>query len=231
MGKVLVFQHGDGIGTGYLGEALAQSGRLVKTVMLHDGDPIPGHLDWDGVVSLGGVMGAYQDDRHPWMAEEKRFLADAVGAEIPVLGICLGCQLLADTLGGRAYKAPGGAEIEVRPVVLTAEGNRDPVMRHLTGPVPLWHGDTWDLPSGAVLLAETERFPQAFRMGSAIGMQPHTEASPSMLDEWMMMDEAVRDLTDHGADRGDFAAAIRKAGEAQAETARRVFGAWSASLG
>ncbi len=230
MSRVLVLQHGDGISTGYLGDALEAADLAVDVRMLHRGDAVPGVDGWDAVVSLGGVMGAYEEEAHPFLVDEKSFLADAVEAGLPVLGICLGCQLLADTLGGRAYRAEGGSEIAVQPVTLTSAGRTDPVVSHLTGPVLVWHGDTWDLPPGAVLLADTEAGPQAFRFGSAIGIQPHPEASPEMLGAWMETDEAKLDLEAHGVDRRVFAAEIEAAAEVQRNRAGRLFGAWVATI-
>lgn len=230
MSTVLVFQHGDKITTGYLGDALEAAGHAVETRLLHRGDAVPGIEGWGAVVSLGGVMGAHEEEAHPFLTDEKRFLAGSATAGIPVLGICLGCQLLADVLGGRAYKAEGGSEIAIRPVSLTSTGRADPVASHLTGPVPVWHGDTWDLPPGATLLAHTERHPQAFRLGSALGIQPHPEASPEILGAWMEIEEAKRDLEIHGVDRGEFIAEITAAAAAQRETADRFFGAWAATI-
>ena len=123
---------------------------------------------WAGIVSLGGLMGAYEDERYPWLRAEKRLLADAVSADVPVLGLCLGCQMLADALGGRAYRAPT-PELGMLEVDLTDAGRVDPVLRHLDVPVPVWHSDTWELPPGGELLASTPAHPHAFRLGSGVG--------------------------------------------------------------
>ncbi len=184
MKPVALLRHGPTIGPGYLGEVLADRGIPAVTVALYSGAPLPDPEDVSAVVSLGGLMGAYEEDRYPYLTAEKAYLRGAVGAGLPVLGICLGCQLLAATLGGRAFRA-ASAEVAVASIELTAAGRADPVTIHLDGPVLVWHQDTWEPPSGAVVLARTDGYPQAFRLGSALGLQPHPEASPEITAEWI----------------------------------------------
>lgn len=223
MMPVLVLTHGYDIPAGHLGEVLAEAGIPTETVPLYAGAVIPDHLDWSAVVSLGGLMGAYEDERYPYLREEKRYLRDAVAAEVPVLGICLGCQLLADTLGGKAYRALD-SEVAVEAVSLTPLGAKDAVVSELDGPTLIWHQDTWELPPDGHLLAET-RYPQAFRKGSALGIQPHPEASPEIVKAWM----------DHGgrewlAERGHVADEVMESVELSRDESDRVgralFEAW-----
>jgi len=136
------------------------------------------------IVSLGGVMGAYDDGEFAFLKTEKKLLVDAVGKGIPVLGICLGCQMLADALGGRAFPAKS-FEVGYPQVKLTDAGRADPLIGKLPDPpcVLLHHGDTYQLPPNAVLLAETF-VPQAFRVGSAVAVQFHPEASYDDLKSW-----------------------------------------------
>ncbi|WP_147675117.1 type 1 glutamine amidotransferase [Nigerium massiliense] len=145
----------------------------------------------DGVVMLGGRMDALAEDRHPWLPRVKDLLADAQGMDVPVLGICLGHQVLADALGGEVTVAdPRG--LEEGPVRLewTADAADDPVLGGMValgdGPVRMSHYDAVTrLPEGAVELARSEAYGnQAFRLGSALGVQFHPEASPELMQHW-----------------------------------------------
>ncbi len=226
MKPIAVLRHGADIPAGYLGDALAAAGVPVETVPLYAGARLPEVADVAAVVSLGGVMGAYETDRYPFLAAEKGFLSEAVEAGLPVLGVCLGCQLLADALGGRAYRAP---EIELGYIEVrrTDAGAADPVVRELDGPTLVWHQDTWDLPPGAELLAETDAYPQAFRAGAALGIQPHPEATPAIVRVW-----AATEGLDHfdraGVDRDELLAVVGAGESAAAAMAKRLFGGWLA---
>ena len=223
MAAVLVFQHNWFIPPGLLGEALRDRGVDVRVCSLGEGEAVPDHHSWDGVAVLGGVMGAYDEAEHPWLVEEKHYLADAVSRGIPTLGVCLGVQLLADALGGSAYRGDGW-EYGLLDVRLTDAGTADPVVRHLDAPVPVFHGDTFDLPPGAVLLAETERYRHGFRLGSAVAVQSHPEASPDITDVWVM--RRAGDIRAHGADPGALRAMLHAAEPAHREMSARFFGAW-----
>src|SRR5581483_2514267 len=136
---------------------------------------------------MGGPMGAYEDAAHPWLTGEKRWIAEAVRAGVPYLGVCLGAQLLAAALGARVH--PGDApEVGVLPVRLTTEGRADPVLSVLGGEFPAlqWHGDTFDIPAGAVCLGESAAYPhQAMRFGEvAYAVQFHVEVTDQMFAEW-----------------------------------------------
>src|SRR3954468_22050525 len=131
-------------------------------------------------------MGAYEEDAHPWLREEKRAIAAAARAGHPVWGVCLGAQLLAGALGARVY--PGAeAEVGLLAVELTREAAHDPVFRHAPPSFPTlqWHGDTFDLPSGATLLASSPAYrSQAFVYERAYGLQFHLEVSRELAAEW-----------------------------------------------
>lgn len=230
MRPVLVFRHGPRIPPGHLGRVLAEAGLSTVVLAIDEGAPMPTHMDWSGVVSLGGEMGVYQEDDHPWLADEKRFLAAAVAAGIPTLGICLGSQMIAEALGGRAYRGDRGVEVGVMTLDLTAAGRSDPVVSQLDGPVPVWHGDTFDLPPGAALLAFSDLYPQAFRVGSAVGLQPHPEATPEIIAGWMRIPAARRQLEDNAVDRSAFIGSVREAEPFTTDVAERLFGAWAAEL-
>jgi GMP synthase (glutamine-hydrolysing) len=231
MRPVLVFRHGAEIPPGHLGRVLAESGFATVVLALDQGAPMPTHHDWSGIVSLGGEMGAYQEADHPWLADERRFLAEAVERDVPVFGICLGVQLLATALGGSARVGERGVEVAVMSPALTPDGEQDPVLSQLDGPVPVWHGDTFELPPGAALLAKSDRYPHAFRHGSGVGVQAHPEATPEMVAHWTKIPAAARQLADNGIDAREFVAAVRRAEAATADVANRLFGAWATSLG
>jgi len=131
---------------------------------------------------MGGIMGAYEEKEFPFLVKEKEWLREHVAQNTPILGICLGCQILADALGGKAYPS-SKFEVGYPKMELTTEGKSDPVISQLKDPMLVHHGDTWDLPPKGTLLASTV-FPQAFRLGSAFGVQFHPEATPIELEGW-----------------------------------------------
>jgi GMP synthase-like glutamine amidotransferase len=148
------------------------------------------HGGLDGLVVMGGPMGVGDTAEHPWLAGEIDLLAAAVAGGLPVLGVCLGAQLLAAALGARVYRGER-AEIGTGTVSLTGKGRADPVLG-AAGldelPVVHWHQDTFALPSGAVLLAGSELYPnQAFRAGAracVYGLQFHVEVDRALAEEW-----------------------------------------------
>jgi GMP synthase (glutamine-hydrolysing) len=143
----------------------------------------------DLVVVLGGPIGAYEEAAYPFLAVEIRLLERRLAADRPTLGICLGAQLMARALGARVYAGPA-KEIGWAAVTLTTEGQRSSLQR-LAGhgePVLHWHGDTFDLPEGAVRLAATPLCEnQAFAWGdAALALQFHAEVTAQGLEHWFV---------------------------------------------
>ncbi|MHB1066252.1 MAG: type 1 glutamine amidotransferase [Candidatus Nanopelagicales bacterium] len=186
-----------------VGEWLEEDGLRVVVVLACLGEPVPTSVP-DGVhglLPLGGAMGAHDDHVAPWLADERALLADAVNTGVPVLGLCLGGQLLAAATGGRVTLGPA-TEVGVVPVRRTAEGLVDRVMsqaRPSLGadiPAAQWHQDNIvELPDGAVLLLTNDECPvQGFRVGdSAYGLQLHPEVDAETFASWAdAADEALR---------------------------------------
>lgn len=167
-------------------DELLARGHDLHRVELDEGEPLPDWREFEAVIAMGGPMGAYEEEQHPWLVEEKRAIADAARAGHPVWGVCLGAQLLAAALGAAVYPGPA-AEVGLLAVELTAAAADDPVFRDAPASFPTlqWHGDTFDLPAGATLLASSPAYRnQAFVYQRAYGLQFHLEVSPDLAAEW-----------------------------------------------
>ncbi|MDJ0924609.1 MAG: type 1 glutamine amidotransferase [Acidimicrobiia bacterium] len=224
MKPIAVLQHNEEAPPGYLGDAISAKGLSSVVCRLFAGDPLPQLEAVSAVVVLGGSMGAYEEQGHPYLVAEKKLIREAVKRDIPILGICLGSQLLADALGGRAYRARervvGFFAIDVAPA---AKG--DPVIAALEEPVLSFHGDTFDLPAGTEMLASHGDYPHAFRHGSALAIQSHPEVSSTIVQEWVGLlgrDRLIAEGIDPDAVLADMAAAEA----ANARRAAAMFSAW-----
>jgi GMP synthase-like glutamine amidotransferase len=185
--KILLLQHDPLDGPGSLLEWADSRGHAVSYCLICQGEPLPPLNDFDLLISLGGPMGAYEEEKHPWLVTEKEYLKQAVAAGKKVLGLCLGCQLLADALGGKAYRHTR-KEFGWQPIEPLSSG----VLWFQTN-TPFdafqWHGDTYSLPPGAIQLARNDAAEQqAFLLeppngGKVLGLQFHLEWTEQMARE------------------------------------------------
>lgn len=183
--RIHYLQHVAFEGPGFIEDWTRQNGHTLKGTKLYAGEPPPDiqHIDW--LIVLGGPMNVYEEADYPWLIQEKAYIADAVKKGLPILGICLGAQLIADQLGGRVtsnrYK-----EIGWFPVSLTEDAGQS----QLFGNFPMqplvfhWHGDTFNLPPGARRIASSPACPnQAFVYNDrVIGLQFHLESTEENID-------------------------------------------------
>lgn len=185
--RVLVTQHHPDEGPGRLGRFLEEQGARLQVVHLYRGQGLPPDLEGLGaVISMGGPMNVYQEKEHPWITAELELLARAARAGLPVLGICLGAQLLARALGAQVVAAPV-VEIGWGRVCLTPAAASDPLWRGVAPELEVvqWHQDMFQIPPGARLTARGRDCPhQAFSRGRAFGLQFHLEATLEMLRHW-----------------------------------------------
>jgi GMP synthase (glutamine-hydrolysing) len=194
---ILVLQHIACEPPGAYEDVMLERGARLHRVEVDEGEPLPDWREFDGMVVMGGPMGACDDADHPWLGAERRVIAEAVSAGLPFFGACLGSQLLAASLGARVYTG-ATPEVGVLDVELTDGGRDDPVLGDLppTFPTLQWHSDSFDLPPGAVGLATSPAYEnQAFRVGAtAYAVQFHVEVTSDMAAEWARVPDYARAL-------------------------------------
>lgn len=189
--RVLVLQHIACEPPGVYEDVLIERGAAIHRVELDEGDALPDWRGFDAIVAMGGPMSVNDDALLPWLTAEKRLIGEAVRSGMPFWGACLGVQLLAASLRARVY-AGTTPEVGVLPIHFTTAALADPVFAGLPAELLTlqWHGDTFDLPQGAVLLAGSPAYPhQAFKWGNAYGVQFHVEVSPAMARAWAQVPE------------------------------------------
>ncbi len=200
----VLVQHVDFEGPGLIAAAASARGIALDVRRMNRGDPLPKGSEVGGLIVMGGPMGVRDTAEHPHLALEQRLLREAVEEGLPVLGVCLGAQLLAASLGARVTKG-ASPEIGFGEVTLTSDGLEDPVLGASGDRVPVfhWHEDTFDLPQGAVHLARSALFAnQAFRAGRrAYAFQFHVEVDRELRAQWaerlppgVRFDEAQRSV-------------------------------------
>lgn len=191
----------------------------------HRGDSLPGSLSGhDAAVILGGPMGANETGRYGFLGDELALIETIIENDQPLLGVCLGSQLIARAAGARVYAGPS-MEIGWSRVRLTGAAADDTLFCGLDGEVPVfqWHGDTFDLPPDAVLLAAGDMFRnQAFRVGRNVyGLQFHVEVTAAMAREWALIYE--KDLEKSGISRSGLMDESRDAAAGMQPVARQLF--------
>jgi GMP synthase-like glutamine amidotransferase len=228
--RTLVLQHIACEPPGVFEDVLDERGVELHRVELDEGEPLPDWRDFDAIVAMGGPMSVNDEAELPWLVDEKRLIAQAVRSGTPFWGVCLGVQLLAASLGAPVYAGPE-LEVGLLPVELTDEGRADPVFGAFDdGLVTLqWHGDTFDLPDGAVRLASSPMYAnQAFRFDRAYGAQFHLEVSAEMAREWAEVPEYVsaleRTLGAEGAPA--FLSSIEERADEMRRAGRALFERW-----
>jgi GMP synthase (glutamine-hydrolysing) len=186
MATLLVLQHISCEPPAAYEDELRERGHDLVRVELDEGETLPDWREFAGLIVMGGPMGAYEDAVHPWLGPEKRLIREAVEADLPAWGVCLGAQLLAASLGAGVRPGPR-AEVGLLPVDLTPAAADDPVFAGLPPSFTTlqWHSDTFDLPEGATLLASSSAYVnQAFVRGRAYGVQFHLEVPPELVSRW-----------------------------------------------
>ena len=220
--RVLAFRHVPFEHLGLIADSLARRGIECRYVDLYQSFEAPSPDDADGFIFMGGPMSV--NDDLPYIRQELRLIEQAVARGKPVLGVCLGSQLIARALGGRVYRNPV-KEIGWYEVRFTKAARQDGLFAGLHGPelVFHWHGETFDLAAGAELLASSDACrQQAFRVGGNVyGLQFHLEVTPEMIADWCAQDANCGDMREieRPIDPARNAPRLR-------ELSRQVFGRW-----
>jgi GMP synthase (glutamine-hydrolysing) len=227
--RTLVLQHIACEPPGAYEDVLIERGARLTRVELDAGERLPDWREFDAIVTMGGPMSV--NDDIGWLIAEKAMIAEAVRAGKPFFGACLGSQLLAASLGARVYTGPA-AEVGLLPVTLSDAALADPVFSGLPRELLTlqWHGDTFELPDGAVALASSPAYAnQAFRWGArAYAVQFHLEVTPGMAREWSEVPEYAESL-ERTLGAGAFPALLRELdarGQELRGWARRLFAQW-----
>jgi GMP synthase (glutamine-hydrolysing) len=231
MADVVVLQHAAEEDLGSIASVLSHRRHRFHYIRAYAGDVVPASLDADGLVIMGGPQSVYEHDRYPWLSDELRLINETLDAQKPVLGICLGSQLLASALGAKVYR---GREKEIGwfPVQLHPDMHRDPLFGDIgrTFTAFHWHGDVFDLPHGAAALGHSAvTLNQGFRFGrNAYGLLFHLEATPELVTT--MLGAFGGEVKAAGADPDAIASdAARHLPELQ-QLGAAVFDAWARLL-
>ena len=227
MSEVLIIQHQAGEGPGTIEEELLGAGHKVRKVRVDEGDKVPSEVGpLSGLVVMGGSMGVGDQGKLSHLKDEIALLKQFLAAEKPILGICLGAQLLAAALGTEV--AAGEKEIGWFPARKLPDAFKDPVLRRLPENFPalMWHGDHFALPKGAVHLLSTDKCTcAAFRHGKkAYGLVPHLEMTAAMVDE--MVASSRKKLESAGVEVSGILEDTSENAEPAEELARVMWRAW-----
>jgi len=219
--RALVIQHDDDAPAGLFGEWLAARGAEQDVWLVGRESRVPDSLGYDLIVSLGSAQAAY-DDAVPWMQAELTLLRGAFDADVAILGICFGSQILARALGGQALRA---SRAEIGWVAITT---RDPEFV-APGPWCQWHYDTFTPPPGAAVLAESPAGPQAFTLKRSFAVQFHPEVTPEIVGDWVA--DGAAQLVRAGLDGDRLLAETRDRDSENRDRARQLFDAFWVRVG
>jgi GMP synthase-like glutamine amidotransferase len=211
--RALILQHEEPTPPGHVTDWLAEHEASVDVLRIDIDDREVDPTDHDLIVSLGSEFAAF-DDTKPFVPREARLMRRAVDADIPVLGLCFGGQMLARVLGGEVFRGER-AEIGWLPVRST-----DPELVP-EGPWFQWHFDSFRLPPGATVIAESDVGPQAFVAGRSLGLQFHPEVTTAIMDDWV---RAYRhELDGDGVDPDDLLEETKRRAEESRRNAWQLF--------
>ena len=230
--RVLGVRHPGGGTCGLLAERCEAGGHELTEWIPGAGEPLPAPpAEFDAIAVFGGGMNVRDTDRLPWMRAEVELLRDTLQLGVPVLGVCLGAQLLATAAGAEIRRSPS-PEIGWFDVARCFEGERDPVFAGLPARFLAyeWHSYAFALPAGSVELARSAACPQAFRLGeTAWGVQFHPEVVPEIVREWALDYESDPDAIAMGFDPPAHIAEASERLPAWMEIGRELFGGFLAT--
>jgi GMP synthase-like glutamine amidotransferase len=225
-----VIQHAGCEPPGVYEDELRERAVQFDRVLLDEGHDLPDWRRYEGIVVMGGAMGVYEHETHPWLAAELELIGEAAQAGRAYWGVCLGAQLLAAALGARVAPGPR-PELGVLPVHLTEAAAADPVFSAAPGSFSTlqWHGDTYELPAGAIQLARSSAFEQqAFALGRAYALQFHLEVDSALAERWIAIPAYVAELEqlDGPGAAARMLAQVRQAEAQSVPLARALFSRW-----
>ena len=211
--RALILQHEEPTPPGLVREWLDRRGAQVEVFRIDLEDHAPDPRDYQMIVSLGSEHAAF-DDSVAFVRREAGLLRQAAEADVPVLGLCFGGQLMARVLGGQSFRS-NVAEIGWLPV-----RTNDPELVN-DGPWFQWHFDSFTLPPGATLIAESDAGPQAYRIGRTLGLQFHPEVTTEIMDAWVRA--YPHELKAEGVDPDRLLEETKRRAEASRRNAERLF--------
>ncbi len=184
---------------GLVGKVLKEKNLSYRETHLFAGEGLPRDISQlAGLIVMGGPMNVDEIEKYPFLFDEVRLIEKILSESKPILGICLGSQLIAKALGSKIYPNKH-KEVGWHPIDITPAGSSDPVFSGSPSSLKVfhWHGDTFDLPKDAVHLARSSRCEnQAFRWGSnAYGLQFHLEVTPGMVESWVASTDGQKDIS------------------------------------
>jgi len=223
---IFIIKHVEVEGPGHIADFFANTAWQTKLVDVNSGGVLPKEIeDIEAVILLGGPMNVYEEDKHPFLGAENEFIKKVLILRIPLLGICLGAQIIAKVANAQVTKALR-PEIGWDRVFLTDAGMQDPLFCGL-GPnleIFQWHQDAFKIPREAELLAQSSVCAQAFRLGeNAYGLQFHFEVTPRMVESWLDYYSGDGELTDEVMKKNMVLEAYKKKNDFYKQSQRLLF--------